>query len=1293
MADTLGEIQKMGYLKVRRKEEKKFKKRWAVLRQDTASVDIYESDKKWRARDKCKIVSKKEEPKCKYAIGLMGTVSYTLGLDSDEEQTDWLLRLRWVHQGGRHADAEPPRPHYDSMWEVTITDRGLGSTKKLNGQYCVGLTCDGIQLINKRNNNETYDLPFSVIRGCRHMECFFWLEVGRTSCFGAGEIYMQLAERIYAQNMHEVMKTKFNSRSSESSSQQGESRPRVASTSEPSRPINVAKGRRNTYSSNNSSHTSVNTIPAATTPGRDRSGSVPSRPRTTSEGTGDRHHATLHGHHTRSRVGTDSHSRISLVAHSRSSSMTAGSPPVPSSSFSPASVDSSSSYSIDEHGSVCHPITSENTIVEEAAGDYLMVDRGRASAEPQDVTGGRKRSLPPLSLPLAPAGSASAGPPSADSPYLPMVISPGRQPAPAGAEEAPAYLPMVIAPGGGGDTPDGYITSPTPSQGHRGHHSRDSSLTEDSYVPMFPQSEHGDYLDMRVGGGSASHLSDAELSYSGADPEGYVPFAPGHPHFAGEAVSPSMDVHPAGKRASKISDADSYVEVSPGSSCSLLSGTPQSESAHLDRAAPLTVLTPPSEDAQPTGRHAAASAADRQHASRSDGESTRMRAFSLGSRLSQALKPRRRDRSESDSNSTERPSTGEPGVHSSSGAVSGSPHLSSSLDSPLTPLKEYCRRRQKGTELREQTGSPAAESHCSQDSLRHRPRSNSQSSQGSDKTHSNGWRMLFKRRDKKSTGSLPVDVPAQRAPRSPNHPPPCAEETYVGVAMGAPARAGGGTRRRHRPKRRDAQPHYTDDDYLMMGPMHLDEDTSSGSQAGSLKRRTPAVRRAPTTENDSYMSMEPVRPLGSPLASPAGGDYLNMDMSLRRAPPTAAPTSDYVNMEISGGVPGPMPPPAADTSDYLAMTPRSLATPPGVPAAAPAAAATAGSDGDYLEMSLGSRPTPAMPVMRSRSARSSAEREPERWPAGSRRDPDAYCAMEAPRRPVSALLSVQTSLDGGDTERRKSDTTSPDDRRRSMGSGFSPGPGSGSGAKVQRKNSGVTGAGLLRKLDAMNPRAMFRTLSQRGKKDSKRLSPGAAEGGAAPTSIDRSPSSQSLSSSNSIQEEVEVGAGADCEPLTSSGVPVFRAAEPAPESRLSSASPCGSVASVTPRASLASSQATTPRQTPAPTPTPTPLPLTTSSSLTSFAPAAAAAAAPAVRQRHESNPPPCSQSRQQRPQTSCGSRSLTALPTEEPEVVYASLDLVDGDTAACQAQLAAASKLTYAKIDFKETGKLKQRDS
>lgn len=575
---------------------------------------------------------------------------------------------------------------------------------------------------------------------------------------------------------------------------------------------------------------------------------------------------------------------------------------------------------------------------------------------------------------------------------------------------------------------------------------------------------------------------------------------------------------------------------------------------------------------------------------------------------------------------------------------------------------------------------------------------------------------------------MPVDVPAGRGGspalgRSSRSPAPAAaaghdaDHAYVDVNIG-PGRtfATSSSSRRRRSKRREAPAavvHYTDEDYLVMGPMHLDEDaTSGGSAASSLKRR-PGGRRQPPAEDSGYLAMEIPARMTSPLSSPQQGDYLNMDMGApKRLTPTPAPaavsavtvgsggTSDYLNMEIGGGGSLPTavsPAPAAGatypTGDYLAMTPRAALGPPSP--AAPSGAA--GGGGDYLEMTLSGGPAPAPPsatcavVQRSQSARTSAEREVERRPlsiaTGSRRDPDTYCAVEMPTRPVSALLSVQT--DGLERHsRRKSDTAPLDDRRR------------GSGAvKVQRKHSGGAagaGAGLLRKLDAMNPRAMFRSLSQRGKKEAKRLSPGGAGGGggvcgpdaaSVPTPTEQPPawsgSSQSLSSSNSIQEEVD--AESEMPPATA----LFRAAEPT-EPRLGSASPCGSATSVTPRASLAGSQATTPRQTPAPTPSPAPsggappppplTPLTTSSSLTNFG-VANAAGPPPLRQRHESNPPPSSLQRVPRPQTGVGSQSLTTLPTEEQELVYASLDLADADAATCQPP-AAAHRLTYAKIDF-----------
>lgn len=71
----------------------------------------------------------------------------------------------------------------------------------------------------------------------------------------------------------------------------------------------------------------------------------------------------------------------------------------------------------------------------------------------------RKRTMPPLTLPI-PASCDARQPAAAQmGAYLPMTISPGggvRQPA---ATDA-GYLPMFYSPGSG-DTPDGPITSPS----------------------------------------------------------------------------------------------------------------------------------------------------------------------------------------------------------------------------------------------------------------------------------------------------------------------------------------------------------------------------------------------------------------------------------------------------------------------------------------------------------------------------------------------------------------------------------------------------------------------------------------------------------------------------------------------------------------------------------------------------------------------------------------------------------------------------------------------------------------
>ncbi|XP_023233206.1 intracellular hyaluronan-binding protein 4-like [Centruroides sculpturatus] len=49
------------------------------------------------------------------------------------------------------------------------------------------------------------DIELMSIRRCGHSDCFFFMELGRSSVTGAGELWMQTEDTIIAQNMHEAI--------------------------------------------------------------------------------------------------------------------------------------------------------------------------------------------------------------------------------------------------------------------------------------------------------------------------------------------------------------------------------------------------------------------------------------------------------------------------------------------------------------------------------------------------------------------------------------------------------------------------------------------------------------------------------------------------------------------------------------------------------------------------------------------------------------------------------------------------------------------------------------------------------------------------------------------------------------------------------------------------------------------------------------------------------------------------------------------------------------------------------
>lgn len=220
-----------GWLRVRRRGKRTSKRRWAVLSGD--ELLLYESERAWQTGARVRtcvslgsLLGVCVEASCAgdhMAVALMGSESFSLVPEEHQELQPWLHRLQTAAGQGDGGGVQPVsgKRQYERMWYVTVSDRGLGSSRRVAGPYWVGLTDDGIQLISRTCNKQqqqqipatVHEIPFHTIRGCHHMDLFFCMEVGRNSPFGAGELFMVLEERIFAQNMHEVIKSCFSRKS------------------------------------------------------------------------------------------------------------------------------------------------------------------------------------------------------------------------------------------------------------------------------------------------------------------------------------------------------------------------------------------------------------------------------------------------------------------------------------------------------------------------------------------------------------------------------------------------------------------------------------------------------------------------------------------------------------------------------------------------------------------------------------------------------------------------------------------------------------------------------------------------------------------------------------------------------------------------------------------------------------------------------------------------------------------------------------------------------------------------
>ncbi|XP_066944124.1 insulin receptor substrate 1-B isoform X28 [Macrobrachium rosenbergii] len=537
---------------------KTMKKKFFVLRRGTgpdspARLEYYDSEKKFRqgAPPKkpiilrsCFSINKKKDAKHNHVIALhTDQDSVSVAAESEAELNEWLSSLK-VHmqQSVSESDGQSKKL-YEHVWLVVVQPRSLGSSKSLTGEYRICLTYRSIAMV-RNGDCHKIEFPLNSIRRCGHADAFFFLGLGRSAITGAGDLWMLTEDPVIAENMHNVIQKAMHD------------------------PCNMSEEPVRERTQSMSHNRSIDGTTACHP--RSRCGSMPSRSRTSSEGS----------------VQTVPNK---LPPPNCSHQMDGPGPfclhPITRPQSIPGSSESmESNTSVDEcDGPNSQTPDVENSGIDEEAS-YVEMERGNG-------THTREQLQTPFTLPInsrtistlskglvSPVSGSSMDGQCVSSPhdnYLEMA-SPSSERIVGSMSDRGGYMLMDRAPsqpsqgqGSVGSESSGYLqmaplnspgsslpswptytSSQVSSPPHSANHSRIPSLVDDSsdsYLPMAP----------------VGHIDEGirSLDISSRDREGYL----------------DMTVTPSIPLTCSPSDGDSFPEMSPGSSCSFTSGTPSSD--------------------------------------------------------------------------------------------------------------------------------------------------------------------------------------------------------------------------------------------------------------------------------------------------------------------------------------------------------------------------------------------------------------------------------------------------------------------------------------------------------------------------------------------------------------------------------------------------------------------------------------------------------------------------------------------------------------------------------------------
>ncbi|XP_022224193.1 insulin receptor substrate 1 isoform X3 [Drosophila obscura] len=296
-----------GYQKKLKTMKKKFFVLYEKTNNSAARLEYYDTEKKFMQKaepkrviylSSCFNINPRFDTKHRFVIVLSSREGgFGIVLESENDLRKWLEKLVFLqrHQSNTNGQMQST---YDHVWQVFIQKKGMSEKVGITGTYHCCLTAKSLTLVcigpekttNGDNRISSIEILLTTIRRCGHAspQCIFYMELGRQSVLGCGELWMETDNAAVATNMHNIILSAMSAKTETNMNflnvYQGRPdishepmRKRSSSANESSKPMNVIQNRQSAVELRNSSSLHNNTY------GRERCDSLPTRNRTLSD--------------------------------------------------------------------------------------------------------------------------------------------------------------------------------------------------------------------------------------------------------------------------------------------------------------------------------------------------------------------------------------------------------------------------------------------------------------------------------------------------------------------------------------------------------------------------------------------------------------------------------------------------------------------------------------------------------------------------------------------------------------------------------------------------------------------------------------------------------------------------------------------------------------------------------------------------------------------------------------------------------------------------------------------------